>query len=55
MGMDRDEQTLEPVTYYYKPLPALGQRQYVMVDPMLATGADHSGGQYAQGVGREKV
>lgn len=38
LGLYRDEKTLEPVTYYYKPLPDSEDRQHVMVDPMLATG-----------------
>lgn len=38
LGLYRDEETLEPVTYYYKPLPDPGTRQFIMVDPMLATG-----------------
>lgn len=38
LGLYRDEETKQPVTYYYKPLPAPGDRQFIMIDPMLATG-----------------
>lgn len=38
IGMYRDEETLEPVQYYVK-LPAdLGERDAIVLDPMLATG-----------------
>jgi uracil phosphoribosyltransferase len=42
VGLYRDEQTLEPVEYYRK-LPAdLGQRDVLLLDPMLATGGTAS-------------
>ena len=38
VGMSRDEESLQPVEYYFK-LPALSEvRRFVVVDPMLATG-----------------
>jgi len=38
VGMSRDEESLQPVEYYFK-LPARSQvRRLVVVDPMLATG-----------------
>ena len=38
VGLYRDEETLEPVEYYLKVPPQLGQRLVIAVDPMLATG-----------------
>ena len=38
VGLYRDEQTLEPVEYYFKVPNALGERLVIAVDPMLATG-----------------
>ena len=38
IGLYRDEQTLEPVEYYFKVPDALGERLVIAVDPMLATG-----------------
>lgn len=38
VGLYRDEQTLEPVEYYFKVPDALGERLVIVVDPMLATG-----------------
>jgi len=38
VGLYRNEQTLEPVQYYYKVPDALEQRLVIAVDPMLATG-----------------
>ncbi|MCC8022858.1 MAG: uracil phosphoribosyltransferase [Clostridiales bacterium] len=38
IGLYRDEETLQPVEYYCK-LPAdIGEREVIVVDPMLATG-----------------
>lgn len=38
VGMSRDEESLQPMEYYFK-LPALtGVRRFIVVDPMLATG-----------------
>ena len=38
VGLYRDEQTLEPVQYYFKVPPDLEDRMVIVVDPMLATG-----------------
>ncbi|RMH46012.1 MAG: uracil phosphoribosyltransferase [Alphaproteobacteria bacterium] len=38
IGLYRDEETLEPVQYYFKVPPELGERLVIVVDPMLATG-----------------
>jgi uracil phosphoribosyltransferase len=38
IGMYRDEETLEPVEYYVKLPDDLGDRDAIVLDPMLATG-----------------
>ncbi len=38
VGLYRDEETLEPVQYYYKVPDNLAERLVIAVDPMLATG-----------------
>lgn len=38
VGLYRDEETLQPVQYYYKAPEALEDRLVIAVDPMLATG-----------------
>ncbi|WP_391482942.1 uracil phosphoribosyltransferase [Nereida sp. NH-UV-3] len=38
VGLYRDEQTLEPVEYYFKVPDVLEERLVIAVDPMLATG-----------------
>ena len=38
VGLYRDEETLEPVEYYFKVPDALDERVTIVVDPMLATG-----------------
>ena len=38
VGLYRDEETLQPVEYYFKVPDALGERLVIAVDPMLATG-----------------
>lgn len=38
VGLYRDEETLEPVQYYFKVPNQLDQRLVIVVDPMLATG-----------------
>ncbi|MEM9855332.1 MAG: uracil phosphoribosyltransferase [Pseudomonadota bacterium] len=38
VGLYRDEETLQPVEYYFKVPEALGERVVIAVDPMLATG-----------------
>ncbi len=38
IGLYRDEETLEPVTYYLKVPGGVSTREFIVVDPMLATG-----------------
>lgn len=38
IGLQRKEDTLEPVDYYFKIPPRAAERQFILVDPMLATG-----------------
>jgi uracil phosphoribosyltransferase len=38
VGLYRDHETLEPVEYYFKMPENLGERDVIVVDPMLATG-----------------
>lgn len=38
LGLYRDHETKEPVTYYFKPMPEPEEKMFIMVDPMLATG-----------------
>ena len=38
VGLYRDEETLQPVQYYFKVPDALEERLVIAVDPMLATG-----------------
>ncbi|MBZ0113561.1 MAG: uracil phosphoribosyltransferase [Thermoanaerobaculia bacterium] len=38
VGMYRDEETLEPVEYYFKMPGGMTERDVMVVDPMLATG-----------------
>jgi uracil phosphoribosyltransferase len=38
VGMYRDEETLEPVEYYFKMPSGMTERDVMVVDPMLATG-----------------
>ncbi len=38
VGLYRDEETLQPVQYYFKVPEQLGNRPVIVVDPMLATG-----------------
>ena len=38
IGIERDEATLEPRRYYFKTPSRLGERQVILLDPMLATG-----------------
>lgn len=42
VGLQRDHATLEPVEYYFKIPPAPGEREFVVLDPMLATGGSAS-------------
>jgi uracil phosphoribosyltransferase len=38
VGLYRDEETLQPVQYYFKVPDAMDERMVIAVDPMLATG-----------------
>lgn len=38
VGMFRNEETLEPVSYYFRLPPQAGQSHVLLLDPMLATG-----------------
>lgn len=42
IGLYRDEQSLEPVEYYVKIPPDAGGREFLVLDPMLATGGSAS-------------
>ena len=42
IGMYRDHDTLEPVDYYFKIPSGAGARDFMMLDPMLATGGSAS-------------
>jgi uracil phosphoribosyltransferase len=42
VGMSRDEESLEPVEYYFKVPAAAEVRRVIVVDPMLATGGSAS-------------
>ncbi|MFP4259829.1 MAG: uracil phosphoribosyltransferase [Opitutales bacterium] len=38
LGLYRNEDNYEPVTYYFRPIADAAKRLFMMVDPMLATG-----------------
>lgn len=38
LGLYRDHDTHEPVTYYFRPIQQPEERMFIMIDPMLATG-----------------
>lgn len=38
VGLARDEETLEPASYYFRVPPNLAEAEIIVVDPMLATG-----------------
>ena len=42
IGLYRDEETFEPVEYYYKMPEGIGDRIAMVIDPMLATGGSVS-------------
>ena len=42
VGLYRDEETLQPVQYYFKVPQQLDERLVIAVDPMLATGGTHA-------------
>jgi uracil phosphoribosyltransferase len=43
VGMSRDEESLEPVEYYYKVPESDHVRRFIVLDPMLATGGSALG------------
>jgi uracil phosphoribosyltransferase len=51
LGMYRDEETLQPVSYYEKLPKDLSERLMLIIDPMLATGGSAS---YAAAVCKER-
>jgi uracil phosphoribosyltransferase len=44
LGMYRDPETLEAVKYYSKMPPDIGERELIVIDPMLATGGSAAAG-----------
>lgn len=42
IGLYRDEASLQPVSYYFKIPPLGGEKVYLVLDPMLATGGSAS-------------
>jgi len=38
VGLKRDEQTLQPISYYQNIVKDVSERQAIIIDPMLATG-----------------
>ncbi|WP_458453425.1 uracil phosphoribosyltransferase [Methanobrevibacter sp.] len=42
IGLYRDEETFQPVEYYYKMPEGIGNREVLVIDPMLATGGSAS-------------
>ncbi|MFN2589385.1 MAG: uracil phosphoribosyltransferase, partial [Actinomycetota bacterium] len=42
VGLERDDDTLEPTSYYEK-MPELRERRVLLLDPMLATGGSAAG------------
>jgi uracil phosphoribosyltransferase len=42
IGLYRDHETLEPVDYYFKIPPDPAAREFILLDPMLATGGSAS-------------
>lgn len=42
IGLYRDHETLQPVDYYFKIPPAAEARDFIVLDPMLATGGSAS-------------
>ena len=42
IGLYRNEETFEPVEYYYKMPDGIGKREVIVIDPMLATGGSAS-------------
>lgn len=42
IGLYRDEETFEPIKYYYKVPKDISKREVILLDPMLATGGSAS-------------
>lgn len=42
IGLQRDEETLQPIDYYYKTPKQLDKAKVILLDPMLATGGSSS-------------
>jgi uracil phosphoribosyltransferase len=42
IGIQREHESLEPVDYYFRIPPDPGEREFIVVDPMLATGGSAS-------------
>lgn len=42
IGLQRNEETLEPIEYYYKTPKDINHSQVILLDPMLATGGSSS-------------
>jgi uracil phosphoribosyltransferase len=42
IGLQRDEETLTPVEYYYKTPKDINKSKVILIDPMLATGGSAS-------------
>jgi uracil phosphoribosyltransferase len=42
IGLQRDEETLQPIEYYYKVPKKIEEAEVIMLDPMLATGGSAS-------------
>lgn len=56
IGLEREHDTLEPVDYYFNIPPDPGTRQFIIVDPMLATGGTAAAAvDYLRGSGAREV
>ena len=42
IGLYRDEETFQPIEYYFKMPENVSQREVLIIDPMLATGGSAS-------------
>ena len=41
IGLYRDEETFQPIEYYFKMPENIEGREVLIIDPMLATGGEH--------------
>lgn len=56
IGLQRNEETLEPMEYYFKVPKAIKDAQIILLDPMLATGGSASGAiNYLKNQGAENI